>query len=220
MDICLHIMTNKIDDILASKIALSVLRFLHMSARGATGREIASAVRYSPQAALQALNSLEQFNLVRTNKIGRANWYEINRQHWFLSEGLIPFWQKIDSWLNILGQYYLDNLEPSPIAIFVFGSVAKGTAKWGSDLDLLFIYDDHEFLRDRIDKILELGTMIFDKFGAHPSPQTVSLSQFKKEVKKGEGFMRNIFREGKSIAGLTPSEVIHYDSKKDKDIQS
>lgn len=211
-------MVNKIDDILGNKIALAVLRLLHTSARGATGREIASNVGYSPQAVLQALTFLEQFNLVQVNKIGRANWYEINREHWFLLEGLIPFWKKIDAWLNDLGQYYLDKLDHAPISIIAFGSFAKGTAKKGSDLDLLLIYDDHEFNSDRIDEVVELGSDIFARFGVHPSPKATSLSQFRTDVKKGEGFMRNIFREGRSVAGLTPSESINYDSEKNKNI--
>ncbi|MBU4485257.1 nucleotidyltransferase domain-containing protein, partial [bacterium] len=160
----------------------------------------------------------EEYTLIWANKVGRAILYKLNNEHWFLSEGLIPLWNKIDSWLKALGDFYLNKLSVAPLSIILFGSFAKGEAKKESDLDLLFVYEDHKFHDDIIGEILEMNSIIFAKFGVSPSPKIISLSKFKKEIRKGEGFMRNIFLKGKSITGLTPSEVIFYDSKKSKNI--
>lgn len=210
---------NEYKNIIGNKIALLVLRFLWTKASGVTGRAIASAVGFSPQAVLNILKILEDTQLVRSKDVGRAKWYEINREHWFVSDGLVPLWNKIDDWMNILGVFYIDHLKTQPRTIVVFGSFAKGAAKKGSDLDILFIYNDEKFSPDNLDEVTAFDSMVFNRFGVNPSPKVYSMTGFIKDVKKGEGLARNIFREGKSIAGINLSEVMLYGSKNNKDLK-
>jgi predicted nucleotidyltransferase len=194
---------------------LAILRFLFLSAKGATGREIAKSIGYSPQAVLQSLYIMEKLHLVFSKPIGKAKLYEANRRHWFLSEGLSPLWEQMDRWLEHAGKDYVEKLRIKPRAIIAFGSHVKGNAKAESDLDLLFLFEKPQDAKDMFDDILDLNSGIYEKYGVHPSPKAMSVSEFKKEVKRSEGLARNIFREGRSIAGLTVSEVIHYGAKKD-----
>lgn len=196
---------DNIEIILGNTIALRVLKHLWITSKGATGRGVALAIGYSPQAVNETLKLLESTHLVQSIPVGNANWYDLNRKHWFLSEGLFPLWEKMDSWLLQLGLFYSENLETSPLSIILFGSYARGEAKEESDLDLLFIYK--EVAQDFKEDILKLDSHIFEKFGVHPSCQIISLAKFKREI-KNEGFMRNIYREGKSISGKQITELI------------
>lgn len=211
-------MIDYAENIMGNRIALAVLRFLWVSSEGATGRKVANEIGFSPQAVHQALQLLENSLLVTFRRVGRAKFYEINREHFFVTEGLYPMWHVLDSWLELVGQFYLKRLSVIPLAILAFGSYTNGSADEKSDLDLLFIFEDEEMSPTMSDEILSLDSSAYMRFGVHPSCKILTISGFKEEVKSGEGLMRTIYREGKSIAGLTPSEVISYDSKKNKDI--
>ncbi len=201
-------MDNRIENIFCSKIAIAVLRYLWVTDQGSTGRQIAAAIKYSPQAAHLALKLLLQFNIIKAQDIGKAKSYQINRKHWLVSDVFVPAWKKIDSWLTLLGEYYMKKLSVQPLVIVAFGSYIKGGATEKSDLDLLFIYKDKDVSADSLDELLEIDSAIFEKFGVHPSCKLVKLSEFKKEVQNKQGLMQTIFKEGKAIAGPTLSEIL------------
>jgi DNA-binding transcriptional ArsR family regulator/predicted nucleotidyltransferase len=206
---------NTLNDILGNKKALDIIRVLSLLPDGASGREIASRAGQSPQTALNALNELEEQCLVVSRRVGRAKLYSLNNKHWFIADGLIPLWNKINSWLDLLGQFYVSNLPTPPICIIVYGSFARREETPASDLDLLFVFDDAVYDETIIDHILSLDSGVFERFGVSVSPKAIALGEFKREIKKSEGLMRNIFREGRSIGGITVSGVLSYDSKKD-----
>jgi predicted nucleotidyltransferase/DNA-binding transcriptional ArsR family regulator len=206
---------NTLNNILGNKKALDIIRVLSLLPEGASGREIASRAALSPQTALNTLNELEDLHLIFSRAVGRAKLYTLNIKHWFISDGLIPLWKKIDSWLDLLGQFYAERLPKPPICIIVYGSYARREETPESDLDLLFVFDDAAYNENMSDNILSLSSDAFERFGVSVSPKAVSQGEFKRAVKKTEGLMRNIFREGRSIHGTTVSEVLHYDSKED-----
>ncbi|MFH1830003.1 MAG: nucleotidyltransferase domain-containing protein [Pseudomonadota bacterium] len=206
---------ESLNDILGNKIALSILRLLYALPDVISGREIASRIGYSPQATHNSLKKLETSHLITAKTVGRAKLYSISRKHWFLSDCLIPMWNKMDSWLELVGQFYIEKLPTPPLSVIVYGSFAKGEEHEESDLDLLFIYEDKQYDPSFLDDILNLNSSVFEIFGIHTSPKIISISDFKTAIKKSEGLMRNIFREGRTIAGRTLSEVIGYDIQKD-----
>ena len=202
------------EKLLGRPITLAVLKYLTYQSSGETGRKIAGAIGYSPQSTLNALQELENCQLVSVKKIGRANLYQLNHEHWFIQDGLAPLWSKIDNWPKMLGTYYNKKLRIKPISIILFGSYAREDAEPESDLDILFVYDNKTNIDDELEIIVSMNGEIVNRFGLIPSPKTISINEFKKSVKKDVGLMRTIFREGKSIFGLLPSEIINYDSKK------
>lgn len=206
---------NTLHDILGNKKALDIIRVLTLLPEGASGREIASRANLSPQTALSTLNELEELHLVFSRAVGRAKLYTINDSHWFIADGLIPLWDKINSWLDHLGQFYAAKLPQKPICIIVYGSYARKEATPTSDLDLLFVFDDAVYDESIMEDILSLDSDVFEKFNVSPSSKAIACGEFKRSVKKLDGFMRNIFREGRSISGITVSEVLHHDSKED-----
>lgn len=192
--------------LLAKPVALRILEYLSTVQEGGTGRQIAGAVHYSPQAVLDALKFLEIPVLVQSRPIGRAKWYSLNRGHWLLKEGLFPLWEKMDDWLYEVGRYYRACLRKKPASIIAYGSVVKGGAKFGSDLDLLFLYQKTTF--KELDSILELDEAVYQRFGIRPSCKLETVKNFGRQISKKEGLMRNIFREGKAICGLSIVELL------------
>lgn len=206
---------NTLRDILGNKKALDIIRVLTLLPDGASGRGIASQAGQSPQTALNTLNELEEVHLVFSRAVGRAKLYTLNSKHWFIADGLIPLWKKLASWLDLLGQFYAEKLPKPPICIIVYGSYARREETSESDLDILFVFDDAVYDENLLDHILSLSSDVFERFSVSASPKAISQGEFKQAVKKSDGFMRNIFREGRAINGITVSEVLYYDSKED-----
>ncbi len=208
-------MSNYIDTclkgVLRDRIALAVMQLLYLSPGGMTGRGIARDIGYSPQATLNALKILERPHLIVSRPAGTAKLYELNDDHWLLSESLIPMWEKLASWSQLLGQFYMNRMTLKPLAIIMYGSYAKGEATEGSDVDLFFVFDG-SFSDDNVSEILELGSQTYSKFAVHVSVKFILRDDFKKGIKTKEGFLRNVYREGRSIAGLNLTEVVGYDS--------
>lgn len=192
--------------LLGNKIALAICRCLWARKGGLSGRAIAKEIDLSPQAVHNALKILEEQRLVFSQKVGPSHLYAINQQHFLLTEGLIPLWQKIFGWKEHLGNYCMQYLKKKPSTIILFGSYAHDTQKKESDLDLLFIYEK-EPSWEIIENIQELEGILYQKFGIFPSSKTISLKKFKKEIKRKEGLMRTIYREGKVIAGKNLTEL-------------
>lgn len=203
------------DNLLGNAVALRIMKTLCFTGQEMTGRGIAASVGYSPQAVLDSLNTLEALALVRSKRAGRAKLYKVNQKHWFVAHALIPLWEKIDGWLREVGLQYAEKLKPKPVSIIVFGSFARGEETFESDLDLFFVYKDHHMKPGLLDTLLSLSSDMSMRYGIHPSPKISSVSNFRRAIKGKEGFMRNIFVEGKGIYGLTPSEVLGYDAKDD-----
>ena len=204
---------DNFNNILSNKKAIDIIRILSLLPEGASGREIASRAGLSPQTALNALNELKEAHLIFSRAVGRAKLYTLNNKHWFISDGLIPLWKKIDSWLDLLGQFYAEKLPKPPICIIVYGSYARKEEPPESDLDLLFVFDNATYDENLSDHILSLSSDILERFGVSAFPKAISQGEFKRAVKKSDGFIRNIFREGRAINGTTVSEILYYDSK-------
>lgn len=191
---------------LGNKVALAVCQALWSRPAGLTGREIARKTGFSPQAIHNSLKALKENKIVAVQIAGRSHVYSLNRAHFWLSECLIPLWKKMVSWKEYLGDLYMKNLENRPLSIVVFGSYSKDLQTRESDLDLLFIYPQTPSL-PMSDAIRNLEGAVSKKFSVFPSCKTISLKDFKKEIRKKEGLMRTIYREGKVIAGKNLTDL-------------
>ncbi len=103
-----------------------------------TGRELAQLVdRPSHRGVLLALGRLVEQGVVRQRKAGRANLYTFNREHvaapWI--EGLAGLRQQL---LERMREHIAQWRIP-PVVAALFGSVARGEAGPGSDLDVFVV---------------------------------------------------------------------------------
>lgn len=205
-----------IGSVLGNKASVAVLKYLYASGAEQTGRAIASGVGLSPQTTLNTLNSIEGLGLVSARKVGMAKLYLLNGMHWLVSDILVPAWTKIDGWIFDLGGFYAEQLKPRPVSIILYGSFAKGVAKKESDIDLLLIFPNTKDVSAQKDMVLSLGSEVIKYYGVHPSPTVISAEEAAKLAKEKKGFLRNVLLSGRSIYGLSPSEVLNYDSSKNK----
>jgi predicted nucleotidyltransferase len=98
----------------------------------------------------------------------------------------------LDEFVKRASEAYGDRIH----GITLFGSVARGTARPDSDIDLLVVVDKEDFRLRR-----ELIGMAFDMLletGEDISVKVLSQKDF--EARKGFSFLRNVISEGVKIA--------------------
>jgi len=93
-------------------------------------------------------------------------------------------------------------------SIILFGSVARGGEKPGSDLDLLFIIPDKANPKELEEKIYSLSPQLISYFGNSISPLIMKRSEFLLRFKNGERLLRTILKDGEVLAGQLIGEIL------------
>jgi len=179
-----------------------------------TGRGIASLIRTSPFKINQVLRQLVAEGVVLSSSMGRSNAYRLNGRHVFVQGVVLPlvrfkeeFWKQLVEKIN-------KQLQPKPISIILYGSVARGDETCESDFDVHLIYDDRSFPKKFEG---ELGRLREDFAASYGSILAISLSRitdFQKRSKEKDPLIRNIVREGRVLTGLPLTELLAYGRKK------
>jgi predicted nucleotidyltransferase len=87
---------------------------------------------------------------------------------------------------------YGDHIE----SITLFGSVARGTARTDSDIDLLVVVDREDFRLRR--ELIGIAFDILMETGLDLSVKVISSSDF--QARKSFSFLRNVLEEGVKVA--------------------
>jgi predicted nucleotidyltransferase len=133
-----------------------------------TGRQVHALVsdRHSLWSVQEALKAWVQLGIVHTETIGRAVVHTINEDHYSVAP-LRSLLDPIAALTKTAAQIAGEDVE----AVIVFGSVARGEAKEGSDIDLAVIaqsgWDGRVDLEDAVRKRLgnDCGVLVFTAKG-------------------------------------------------------
>lgn len=130
-----------LEDALSSRVNIAVLRYLTGVSGSLSGNEIAKRLRLQQSSVRLALERLVEVGVVTRMDIGRSAAYELDHRLAFVRGLLIPLFRDEaslrDKLLNGLVRGS-DKLEPKPMAVVLFGSVARGRRDF-RDIDLLCI---------------------------------------------------------------------------------
>lgn len=159
-----------------------------------TGRELALHAGVSqPQAAI-ALEALRQNGLVERRQAGRARLWSLNREH-LLAKWLEPFGKPSLRLGKLLVEGLGKKIGLSKIAkIVLFGSVARGSEKASSDIDLLVIVKKREFKQEARQKTLDLSAELLPVIGNPVIPIVYSEEEAKQ--KRGSPLFKQIGEQG------------------------
>jgi predicted nucleotidyltransferase len=187
---------------------IAVLRTLHRSGTGMTGRQIARLSEVAVQATHDALARLEEANLVRWVPAGRAKLYELNRNHYLFAKGILPLLEAESEFRSHIKAILRRALEGHVVSAAIFGSAARGDDRPTSDLDVLLIAESR---KDR-EKAEDRAGAVFDRlkkeFGVTLSAVSFGLPDFVAGYRKGKSFFQTVVKEGETVAGKELTEVI------------
>lgn len=190
---------NPLDDILASKTKVRILRLLFRTRGLFSGREISRLIGFSPTHTISNLRDLEAAGLVLRQRAGNTDLYQLDERNSAVDGALAPMFDWESSLIDQLVQVFVNRLGNELVSLTLFGSAARGDEGLDSDVDLLITLtgtSDRESLEGRIaDLDLEAGRSL----GRSISSILVTEAEYASNLKNPKGFWKDIPREGKVI---------------------
>lgn len=183
-------------DILDSRIKVDILRLLSRTGSDHTGREIASIIGCSHNAARSSLEDLERSGLVIHRQAGRANLYSLDKDNIIYTDILAPAFLVEEGLLGkvagIISNWMGDGLS----SIVLYGSVARGEEEEDSDIDIVVVLKDGVDLGGKEEAMADASIEVVRRFGNKLSPVLVTESEFARKRKSSRGIWRDVANEG------------------------
>ncbi len=174
-------------NILNSKTKLKISRFLLTHEASMSEREIASILKVSHMSINRTMRELSEVNFVNFVTIGKAHLWRVNRKG-YAFKVLSKFFNgisRVKDPLDDLKDMLLTNLPKTLIKkIVLFGSVAKGEEKTGSDIDVFFLVKDSND-KEKLNFVLEkLSNICLETYGNRLSPYILTEQEAKKKSRQ------------------------------------
>jgi predicted nucleotidyltransferase len=205
-------MNDKLDGILDSRSKVRILR--HFTSRTedymASGREVARCVGLSAPAAHSALKELLDERIVERQVIGRQHIYRLNHAHRTVREILAPAFGKERALRDDMARYLVSALRERRLLSFVeslmlYGSIARGTTRDGSDCDIAVIVRG-ERSKGRIERCFqdEICPRFLGYFGMHLDPYIKTSAEFVRRMKRRLPPVSTLMRSYLVVHGRDP----------------
>jgi len=189
-----------------------VLRFLWRSRAEWSGREIARKVALSAPACHEALKKLDARGLVRLRRVSNVHLYAVNSDSYLLKSAFVPFFKAQEDMprqINALVKRTLSSTtKEGVLSIAIFGSMARGTARLGSDLDVFIVIREKENAKPLEPRIEKLRLELFRRFHLSLSPYVRTVSELRRKHERGLPLIEEILKDGRTIYGRDPKELL------------
>ncbi len=214
------LLTAPLDSALGSASKIRVLRLLIEQDRTVSGREAARLTGMSHTAIRRAIDELARSGLIHREESGRQLLCRANRDNLLVLQLLVPLFKAEAHWPKFLFSRIrelvsrIENQAPKEtrkefeiIAVLIFGSVAKGNDRPGSDLDVMFLVRN-EHTADSVGfGVFELLIDLSRELGIEVRPVVITLAQAKHQLGERDYFIMNALRSARVVMGEIPSEL-------------
>jgi len=215
------LLTSPLDSALNSTSKVRLLRLLLEQDRTVSGREASRLTGMSLPAIRGAIESLVDAGLVHREISGRQFLCRANRDHLLVIHILAPLFASEAKWPMLLFaeiQSAISDIEKlgarsAPgeqfdlIAAWIYGSVAKGSDRPGSDFDLMFLTKNDYTAGIISSEIAQELPFLSRRIGTDVRPVIVTLAQAKHQLERHDPFMIGALRSARVVLGELPSEL-------------
>jgi len=192
--------TAALDDVLATRGHVRILRALDGLPEGfaVSARDMARRAEVAHNRASEVLSGLTEIGLTQVQRAGRADLYQLNRGH-IMYPAIHELFQQEAAIQSALQKFLRRRLAKMRRLreAYIFGSVARGESRTGSDIDLALVVSPSGPTvaeQREIDKIAaEVRQSFGSQLGVHISPQPVAQ---RVEGRGGRDLWRRIQSEG------------------------
>ena len=171
-------------DVLNSKTKIKIIKFLLTHEASMSEREIASILKVSHMSVNRTMRELAELNFVNFVTIGKAHLWRVNHKSYAfraLSE-LIKGVSGIQEPIEELKKILLKNLPKTLIKrIVLFGSIAKGSERTNSDIDIFVLARDKQSKEKLESSIEKLSNICFEMYGNRLAPYILTDQEFKQK---------------------------------------
>jgi len=171
-------------DVLNSKAKVKIIKFLLTHEASMSEREIASVLKISHMSVNRTMRELAEFNFVNFITVGKAHLWRVNRKSYAFKalSSLIKGISGIKNPIEDLKGMLLRNLPKTLIKRAVlFGSVAKGSEKVNSDIDVFILVKDKQSKKKLEPQIEKLSNLCFEVYGNRLSPYILTEREMKQK---------------------------------------
>jgi UTP:GlnB (protein PII) uridylyltransferase len=194
-----------LDRILGTTSKVRLLRILCAQHRVFSARSLSRLSEITLPAVLKALADLEAEGVVAKETAGGQFLCRINREHALVRNALEPLFQAeraaADELFAALGAAVA---APKPLAAWVFGSVARGEERPGSDLDLFVLVAHEADLAPLEDHLLEEIPAWRTRFGCRVSPMLMTLERALAQAGAPGSMVRHAVADARVLTGEIP----------------
>jgi len=195
------LINNVLDAVFSARSNIVILRAMINRNAGITGREVSRISGLSPRACMNTLTSLENTGIIKRLRGGRDHLFAINRDHYLVSEAIIPLLNAEKNLPDAISKDIKSKLKSRCNSIYIFGSVARKDESPESDFDICIVMNSSEQRKILEEKIAELRSLSFLKYGITLSPLYITLKEFVKKYNSDKPPVKNIVKEGILIYG-------------------
>jgi predicted nucleotidyltransferase len=181
---------------LASKTKRKIVEFMLTHTASMSEREIASILKISHMSINRTMAQFAELNLVSCVTVGKAHMWRVNRKSYIFKIIAQLFKNNliVNNPIEDLRLTLLRNIPKSLIKkIVLFGSIAKGTEKTDSDIDIFILTRDSgtkDKLESHIDRLVNI---CLEVYGNRLAPYVLTEQELKskknlevvKEINKG-----------------------------------
>lgn len=198
--------------VLKSEAQVRILRQLWASQGEWSGRQIARDVGLSATHCHLALKELEARGLVFFRPVSKVHLYRVNQDHYMVRRVFGPLFEAERALPGEIDRLIRQTLvkkshHADVLSLVIFGSMARGSEKLGSDLDLLVVVSS-EAAKKALEPALEsLGSALTRQFSIPFSPYVQTLSEVREKHHRKLAVIENILKQGRCIHGTELKEL-------------
>lgn len=206
-------LTDALNSVFGSTAKVRILRAVLPLTGAVSGREARELAGVRSQSgAQQALAQLAQLGILSEERIRGARLYRVNREH-HLVPVIRALFEAEQARASALRDVVRQRLESKDLLVRVhfvvlFGSVARGEARPGSDVDLLVVIDTSEFSARVNDAMQEAAEHAERALGVRLSPLVLALPRLRERYRAGDPLLHDIEAEGRVLLGGSLHEMV------------
>lgn len=202
-------LTEPLDSVLGTKNRLRLLRVLAFLDRPVSGREAARLAGVS-RIAQQSLDELSDAGILNRMATASQYLYQFNHEN-YLASALIGLFEAERARLSALMDQFAEVLcrTGDAVSASIFGSMARGEAGPGSDLDLLVLVERRSSKEPIKSALVDAAAGFENEFGLRISPVVLTTSEARQQMRDGDSFLGSVVHEGRAVFGDPLDEVLH-----------
>ncbi len=197
---------NVLELIFGSPAKIRILRVLSVSPQPLSGRQVGELSRLSHRGAIQALESLVELGAVRQRKVGAAYQYSLSRGNLAVETIIAPSLKAEASMLDDLKRNITSQFRGKTVSLTLYGSLAMGTGKRRSDIDVLAVSRDEQRKKELEDKAAASISSYRERYNAILSLHCYTLLELRS--KKNLPLLKSVIQEGVVLSGKPLRELM------------
>ena len=191
-----------LDFLLSNRSQLRVLRVLSEAEGPLTGRAVQRATGLANRATMNALHHLTELRALHMTPHGRAQLYELNRNHYLVERALLPAFTTEELFWEDVARTVRRIIRPRPVAAVATGPLARDETQYGGRLMLTMLFSTgRNRLRD-LQTVGALSAQIQDRYALSLEQQLLDLKTMDRD--EYIPLWRRVEREGILLFGALP----------------